>query len=222
MKVELVVKSEGQNKYKGLSSEQIIAAIARHGVIKSDNGKLVIYLMDKKHWSPLDMINFVFEVETSRAMGRELLRHRSMNFQESSQRYQAHLQTEPIELRKQAEHNRQSSTDVFDPVISLGWEHEVKASEAIEQHLKQTNKLYQALMGAGVARECARFILPECTTTTITTNGTLRSWLAFLNVRMDDNAQKEIRLIAEQIGNALEQELPNVFSQIQWQDGLFM
>ena len=222
MKVELVVKSEGQNKYKGLSSEQIIAAIARHGVIKSDNGKLVIYLMDKKHWSPLDMINFVFEVETSRAMGRELLRHRSMNFQESSQRYQAHLQTEPIELRRQAEHNRQSSTDVFDPMISLGWEHEVKASEAIEQYLKQTNKLYQALMGVGVSRECARFILPECTTTTITANGTLRSWLAFLNVRMDDNAQKEIRLIAEQIGNALEQELPNVFSQIQWQDGLFM
>jgi thymidylate synthase (FAD) len=222
MKVELVVKSEGQNKYKGLSSEEIIAAIARHGVIKSDNGKLVIYLMDKKHWSPLDMINFVFEVETSRAMGRELLRHRSMNFQESSQRYQAHLQTEPIELRRQAEHNRQSSTDVFDPMISLGWEHEVKASEAIEQYLKQTNKLYQALMGVGVSRECARFILPECTTTTITANGTLRSWLAFLNVRMDDNAQKEIRLIAEQIGNALEQELPNVFSQIQWQDGLFM
>ncbi len=75
MKVELVSKTEGIGKYKNLSSEEIVSAIARHGIIKEDNGKLVRYLMSNAHWSPLDMINFTFEVETSRAIARQV-RHK--------------------------------------------------------------------------------------------------------------------------------------------------
>src|SRR5690625_859029 len=88
MKVELVTKTQGVGKYKELSSEEIISAIARHGTIKEDNGRLVKYLMDHKHWSPLEFLNFTFEIETSRAIGRQMLRHRSMSgIQEWSQRY---------------------------------------------------------------------------------------------------------------------------------------
>ena len=87
MKIELVSKTHGVGKYEGLTSEQIVAAVARHGVIKEDNGKLVKYLMDNAHWSPLDMINFAFEIETSRDIGRQILRHQSIKFQEHSTRY---------------------------------------------------------------------------------------------------------------------------------------
>jgi thymidylate synthase (FAD) len=82
--------------------------------------------------------------------------------------------------------------------------------------------LYNKLIEAGVAKECARMILPECTTTTMTFNGTLRSWLSFLNVRCDHHAQLEIVELAKQVGEALEKEMPNVFSTIDWRKGMFM
>ena len=226
-KVELVSKTQGVGKYEGLTSEEIISAIARHGVIKEDNGKLVKYLMDNKHWSPLDMINFSFEIETSRAIGRQLLRHASIKPQEHSQRYSDRVLFEPIELRKEHSTNRQSSTEVFNPEISFydfGKNNGVtlKSDKAIDKILSTIESMYEGLIKAGVAKECARMILPECTTTTMTFNGTLRSWLSFLNVRCDHHAQLEIVEIAKQVGEALEKEMPNVFSTIDWRKGMFM
>lgn len=225
MQVQLVSQTMGAGKYADLNSEEIISAIARHGIIKEDNGKLIKYLMDNLHWSPLDMINFVFEIETSRAIGRQILRHKSMQFQEHSQRYSDRVEFEPIELRKEHPTNRQSSTELFDPMITIS--HELgsatgSATKMVESVLVGIQDVYNILIEAGIAKECARMILPECTKTTLTVNGTLRSWLSFLNVRMDEHAQKEIRLIAEEIGNELESELPNVFKQIDWRKGLFM
>lgn len=231
MKVEIVTKTEGVNKYKGLTSEEIIAAIARHGIIKEDKGRLVKYLMDSKHWSPLDMINFGFEIETSRSIGRQLLRHSSIKPQEHSQRYSNRVEFEPIELRMEHPTNRQSSTDVIG-VVSVdnrGWEYignyehpaynaVVKASDA----LVRIEEAYFAMLEAGVAKECAREFLPGCTRTTITMNGSLRSWLSFLNVRMDHHTQKEAVLIATIIGEELEKEMPKVFSTINWRVGMFM
>ena len=230
MQVSLVTKTVGVGKYSELSSEEIIAAIARHGIIKEDNGKLVKYLMEVQHWSPLDMINFGFEIETSRAIGRQILRHASIKPQEHSQRYSSRIWFEPIELRKEHPTNRQSSTEVFNPKIipyTNPWTGEdegdkMDAQTIIKEYLQDIEHLYDKLIDAGVAKECARMILPECTTTTMTLNGTLRSWLSFLNVRMDHHAQKEVRVIAEEIGNALELELPNVFSIIDWRKGMFM
>ena len=219
MYVDLVSKTTGVGKYKNLSSEEIIAAIARHGTIKKDNGKLVKYLMSNRHWSPLDMISFAFEIETSRDIGRQILRHKSAFFQEHSTRYSDRVGFEPIELRKEHPTNRQSSTEVFDPYIeSL----DDKASESIEKHLAHVEKLYHALLDAGVAKECARSVLPGCLTTTMTINATLRTWLSFLNVRCEQHSQREIREIAELIGARLEKELPNVFQQIDWRNGFFM
>ena len=222
MYVKFVGKTVGLNKYSELNSEEIVAAIARHGVVKEDNGKLVRYLMDHKHWSPLDMINFVFEIETSRAMGRHIIRHSSLKPQEHSQRYSNRIQFEPIELRKESKINRQSSTEVFDPIMKLYLGGEYKASQTIEHALNHINNIYNRLIKAGVAKECARMILPECTTTIMTFNGTLRSWLSFLNVRVHEDAQKEVRDIAYLIGEYLEKELPNVFNKINWKQGLFM
>ena len=218
-KIQLVAKTEGVGKYKGLTSEEIISAIARHGVIKEDGGKLVKYLMKEHHWSPLDMINFTFEVETSRAIARQWLRHSSIKPQEHSQRYSDRVLFEDIELRKEHPTNRQSSMDVFNPLIGYS---ENRASKMIEEHLENTEKLYKDLIEAGVAKECARMILPECTTTTLTFNGSLRSWLSFLNVRLNNHSQKEIVVLAEKVLEILKEEMPNVFSEIDTDNGLFM
>ena len=225
MKVELVSKTEGIGKYKNLSSEEIVSAIARHGIIKEDNGKLVRYLMSNAHWSPLDMINFTFEVETSRAIGRQILRHASIKFQEHSQRYSDKVVFEPIELRKEHPTNRQSSTEIFNPIIknnSSYIQNDETANDLIVQTLDYLEEIYSSLIQAGIAKECARMILPECTQSTLSANGTLRSWLSFLNVRLDHHAQKECQDIAKLIGNQLQKEMPNVFSQIDWKNGMFM
>lgn len=224
-KVELVSKTQGVGKYEGLTSEEIISAIARHGIIKEDNGKLVKYLMDNKHWSPLDMINFSFEVETSRAIARQWLRHSSLKPQEHSQRYSDKVIFENIELRKEDKINRQSSTEVFNPIVEGNYDtiqEDIQADILIGDLLKQIEEAYQGLIEAGVAKECARMILPECTQTTLTFNGSLRSWLSFLNVRCDHHAQKEIQELATLVGEILEQEMPKVFSSINWKKGMFM
>jgi thymidylate synthase (FAD) len=222
-KVQLVTKTTGVGKYEELNSEEIISAIARHGIIKEDNGKLVKYLMSNAHWSPLDMINFTFEIETSRAIGRQILRHASIKFQEHSQRYSDKVVFESIELRKEDKVNRQSSTEIFNPLVwTADKQRECEANEAVLEVLNQIEDLYKNLINAGVAKECARMILPECTQSTLSANGTLRSWLSFLNVRLDHHAQKECQEIAEQIGLALEKELPNVFGNINWKTGMFL
>ena len=222
MKVELVSKTQGVGKYEGLTSEEIVAAIARHGIIKEDNGKLVKYLMDNAHWSPLDMINFTFEIETSRDIGRQILRHQSIKFQEHSTRYSDRVQFEPVELRREDKVNRQSSTEVFDPIVIYDGVTTCKASIEIDEMLGKIEFLYRSLLEVGVAKECARKILPGCLTTTMSANGTLRSWLAFLNVRCDHHAEKEIQDIAYEIGKVLENEMPGVFGQIRWREGMFM
>ena len=221
MRVELVGKTIGVGKYSNLNSEEIVSAIARHGIIKEDNGKLVKYLMDNKHVSPLDMINFIFEIQTSLSIGRQLLRHASIKPQEHSLRYAKAVGFENIELRAEDKKNRQSSTEVFDPYIKFETS-EQQASEVIVDLLNHIQDVYNSLLEAGVAKECARFILPNCTTTVMTFNGSLRSWLSLLNVRMDNHAQKECRDIAKAIGEELEKELPNVFSTIHWRKGMFM
>lgn len=228
MKVELVAKTTGVGKYKELTSEEIVASIARHGVIKQDNGKLVKYLMKEKHWSPLDMINFTFEVETSRAIGRQWLRHASLKPQEHSQRYSDRVLFEDIELRFEHPTNRQSSTETAGR-INHGegmWSTRKEGMEAfLMEGLNLLNLIedyYKRGLDKGIAKECMRNFLPECTTSTLTFNGSLRSWLSFLNVRCDHHSQKEIVVLATLVGEALEKEMPNVFAQIDWRKGMFL
>lgn len=238
-KVQLVSKTEGIGKYKGLTSEEVVSAIARHGIIKEDGGKLVKYLMTNLHWSPLDMINFTFEVETSRDIGRQILRHQSIKFQEHSTRYSDRVFFEDIELRLEHPTNRQSSTETVCTIskndkatysmdtIDMGGIKPIENKyrdygNKVFNLLSEIENLYKEGIELGIAKECVRKILPGCLTTTMAANGTLRSWLAFLNVRLDHHAEKEIQILAKNIGEILAEEMPNVFSEIDWKNGMFM
>ena len=184
---------------------------------------LLSYLVRHKHWSPFEHGHATFEIETSKAIGIQLIRHRSFSFQEFSQRYQDvnRLDTifEPIELRSQCEDNRQSSVEVIDPQIPVEGG-TLLASDMIRTYLSSAHKLYNQLLEAGVAREQARMVLPLATTTKIHMTGSIRSWIHFLELRDDSHAQKEIQMVAKEIkrifisefpviSKALEYELPN-------------
>lgn len=230
MKVELVGSTKGEGKYENLNHEEIISAIARHGVIKEDNGKLIKYLMDNAHWSPLDMVDFTFEVETSRAIGRQWLRHSSIKPQEHSQRYSDRVLFENIELRLEDKVNRQSSTEVVATLhndVNMCFSnakyinYNTFGSEGLEL-LDKIKDYYERGIKLGIAKECMRSFLPECTTSTLTFKGSVRSWLSFLNVRCDHHSQKEIQKLALLVGEELERKMPNVFSRIDWRKGMFM
>lgn len=194
---------------EGVSTAEFAAYVARIGKVKENPERLMAYLIKHKHWSPFEHTFLTFKIRTSRAIGRELLRHRSFTFQELSQRYEEVLEMEPIELRKQAENNRQSSGEVFDTWLDTY--EQPKASEAISDMMKKVFTLYEDLLKAGVARECARFILPECTSTTILMSGNLRSWIHFLELRDDTRAQKEAQEIAKEIKVQITKEVPGLF-----------
>ena len=200
--------------------EKTIVEVARVSSSRKDKlsnyAGLVKYLAKHAHWSPFEHASFTFEIQTSKAIGIQLIRHRSFSFQEFSQRYQDVNQMqemfEPIELRKQCEDNRQSSSEVFNPEIRPGF----KASHLIEHVLGATRHAYNELIAAGVAREQARFILPLCTNTTIHMTGNVRSWIHFLALRDDAHAQKEIQLIAREIKTILADRLPTVAEALNW------
>jgi thymidylate synthase (FAD) len=175
---------------------------------------LLKYLVRHKHWSPFEHGHATFEIETSKAIGIQLIRHRSFAFQEFSQRYQDvnHLGDifEPIELRAQCEDNRQSSTEVIDPIIR-GINPNIEstlAGGAINSFLSKAHDLYNQLLEAGVAREQARMVLPLATTTKIHMTGSIRSWIHFLELRDDDHAQKEIQTVAKEIKRIFIREFP--------------
>lgn len=199
--------------------EKIIAYIAR--VSNPDNqdnpdyAKLIKYLIRNNHWSPFEHAFMTFEITTSMAIGEQLLRHRSFTFQKFSGRYSEFTEFEPIELRKQATKNRQSSLEVFDPIIDSfhvygAPDYEVHASEAIIQHLKTTTELYRRLIDAGVAKEQARFVLPATTQTTMYMTGSIRSWIHYIELRDDEHVQKEHRLITQAIRSIFNEYLPTV------------
>jgi len=171
---------------------------------------LLKYLVRHKHWSPFEHGHATFEIETSKAIGIQLIRHRSFAFQEFSQRYQDVNRLgdifEPIELRAQCEDNRQSSTEVIDPKIQM--ETNQSASETIDAFLGKAHSLYNKLLEAGVAREQARMVLPLATTTKIHMTGSILSWIHFLELRDDDHAQKEIQMVAKEIKRIFIREFP--------------
>lgn len=222
MKVELVTKSVGVGPYEGMSAGEIIEVVARHGKIK-DYGKLILYLTREKHWSPLEHVHFTFKVETSRAISAQIFRHKSLHFQELSQRYDVIDEIEEIEIRRQSEKNRQSSTEIFNPmIVSDDKENTGFANRVIQNTIKRTLSVYKDLVNSGVARECARMILPMGSKTTIHITGNVRDLLAFLNVRCDHHAQKEVRAIAMRMGEELEKEMPEVMKSLDWRSGMFM
>ncbi len=177
---------------------------------------LLRYLVQHKHWSPFEHGHATFEIETSKAIGIQLIRHRSFAFQEFSQRYQDVNRLgdifEPLELRAQCEDNRQSSTEIINPSLQRqfngGGVKSYTAKQVINKHFESSHALYNDLLEAGVAREQARMVLPLNTTTKIHMTGSIRSWVHFLELRDDDHAQKEIQLVAQEIKKHFVKQFP--------------
>jgi thymidylate synthase (FAD) len=212
------------------NAEEHIVEVARVSSSRKDKKAkpegLLSYLVRHKHWSPFEHGHATFEIETSKAIGIQLIRHRSFSFQEFSQRYQDVNKLEeifePIEFRAQCEDNRQSSTEVIDPTIcvEMGFpprEVPYKASHAVKDLLTKTHEVYNALLDAGVAREQARMVLPLATTTKIHMTGSIRSWIHFLELRDDEHAQKEIQLVAKEIKKHFIKEFPVISNALNYE-----
>jgi len=207
------------------NAEDHIVEVARVSSSRKDKKSkpegLLRYLVQHKHWSPFEHGHATFEIETSKAIGIQLIRHRSFAFQEFSQRYQdvnrLESMFEPIELRSQCEDNRQSSVDIIDPKLPILGEEGSPASEIIKGHLDLTHRLYNKLLDAGVAREQARMILPLTTKTKIHMTGSIRSWVHFLELRDDSHAQKEIQLVAQEIKRIFIKEFPIISNALKYE-----
>lgn len=180
-----------------MHAEQLIAYCARvsnptnqlnHGTAD----KLLEYMVTHQHWSPFEMAHAVIEIETTRDIARQILRHRSFSFQEFSQRY-AEVDAEPVirEARLQDTKNRQNSNETDDDALKIWWD-AMQRRQAVES----LNAYYEAL-GRGIAKEVARSVLPEgLTPSRLYMSGTIRSWIHYIQLRTGNGTQKEHREIA--------------------------
>ena len=170
--------------------------------------RLIKYLIKHKHWSPFEMASMQVEINTTRAIAAQILRHRSFSFQEFSQRYSSAGDLPSIglpHLRSQDLKNKQASHDDLDPdVVDL-------MNKQIQQIYHSTFDYYEYLLSKGVAKECARSILPLGTPTRLYMSGSIRSWIHYIQIRAGIETQLEHRLIAEAIKDIFEEQLPSVF-----------
>jgi len=159
---------------------------------KETNEKLIRYLTMNQHWSPLEMVSICLEIETTRDIARQILRHRSFSFQEFSQRYAvAVLGNELKEARMQDHKNRQNSVETEDWNLKTEWEKKQMEIAA------ETAKVYEWALEKGIAKEQARAVLPEgLTVSRMYMNGTLRSWVHYIQLRSGNGTQKEHREVA--------------------------
>lgn len=190
-------------------AERLIVKMAR--VSNRDNEdnwatgpRLLRYLIEHKHWSPLEMASLCVQINTERDIAAQILRHRSFSFQELSTRYtQTGLATCPA-FRRQDEKNRQSSYDDI-PEADL-----IRFNAAASQVLGRAYGVYESLLSQGVAKETARRILPLCTPTTLYMHGTLRSWIHYIQIRTNADTQLEHRLIAKACKTIFAQQFPTI------------
>jgi thymidylate synthase (FAD) len=171
------------------------------------SAKLIRYLIKHKHFSPFEMVNMCVEINTTRSIAAQILRHRSFTFQEFSQRY-ATVAALPVipELRLQDHTNRQNSIEA----TSEDKERLKGLIDCIDNHFASSMFLYEELLEAGVAKECAREVLPLATPTRLYMNGTIRSWLHYCDLRTANGTQREHAKIAASVQDLLYEELPNV------------
>ena len=180
-----------------------------------DFARLLRYCIKHKHWSIFEQASMTVEIETTRGIAAQILRHRSFTFQEFSQRYAdaSLLGGIPIpELRKQDTKNRQNSTDDLDPVIVN--KHKVQMYKLFNDAVK----LYKDMIADGVAKECARFVLPLATPTRLYMSGTVRSWIHYIDLRSANGTQKEHMDIANGCKDIFSEQFPNV-SKALWEEG---
>ena len=167
--------------------------------------KLLKYLLKHKHFSPFEMANVCMEIETTRDIARQILRHRSFSFQEFSQRYASVQEFDTRECRLQDTKNRQNSLTTDDLILQDWW-------QAAQNRVKsEAEFMYQAALNRGIAKEQARALLPEgMAMSRMYMNGTLRSWLHYIEVRTDPSTQKEHRDVAEACKSVIATLCPSI------------
>jgi thymidylate synthase (FAD) len=181
----------------------------------SDNyAKLLAYCIKNKHWSIFEMASMGLEVNTTRGIAAQILRHRSFNFQEFSQRYaDTTLLAEEIplfELRRQDDKNRQNSIDDIPDEVRAKW------GMKIREHFAKAKSIYDGMIADGIAKECARFILPLATPTRLYIHGNIRSWIHYIELRSSNGTQKEHMLIAEEAKRIFSEQFPTVSEALGW------
>jgi len=198
-------------------AEKMMGYIARvSNPSNQDNEKyagLLKYCIKHNHWSVFEQSSMTLEIETNRAIAAQILRHRSFTFQEFSQRYAASTALGDIdlpELRRQDLKNRQNSTDDLDPEIVE------KLNKQMITLFSSSKALYEQMLSQGVAKECARMVLPLCTPTRIYMTGSCRSWIHYINLRSAHGTQKEHMVIAEGCRKVFTEQFPAVSEALEW------
>ena len=189
-------------------AEQLIGKIARVSNPANEDNPNVVgllkYLIKHKHWSPFEMASMCLEIHTTRAISPQILRHRSFAFQEFSQRYAVATEYELPHLRRQDVVNRQNSIDDVPQAVNKNF------GKDIFHHMQQSISLYQRMLDAGIAKECARAVLPLNTTTRLYMSGTIRSWLHYIDLRSWHGTQWEHTQIALNALAILKEQLPTI------------
>ena len=202
-------------------AEKTMAHIARvSNPSNQDNEKfagLLKYCINHQHWSVFEQSSMTLEIETTRAIAAQILRHRSFTFQEFSQRYadSTQLGVIPIpKLRKQDLKNRQNSTDDLDDFVRQ------KLELQMQTLFDSATALYQQMLEEGVAKECARMVLPLCTPTRIYMTGSCRSWIHYIELRSAHGTQKEHMDIAQACKTVFIEQFPIVSEALEWRNGV--
>jgi thymidylate synthase (FAD) len=176
--------------------------------------KLLGYCIKHNHWSVFEQSFMTLEIETTRGLAAQILRHRSFTYQEFSQRYaDSSLLSETIplpELRRQDTKNRQNSIDDIDPFVRQ--EFQIK----MQKHFEEGMKLYQEMLDASIAKECARFVLPLATPTRLYMSGSCRSWIHYITLRSANGTQKEHMDIAEECKKIFVEQFPTCAEALEW------
>jgi len=216
--VKLIATTVGAGELSGKTGQEIISYNARvsnpNNQLKFETtAKLLSYCIRENHWSIFEQADMTVEINTTRGIAAQILRHRSFTFQEFSQRYaDTKLLDKPIipDLRRQDTKNRQNSID------DLGDYKKLQLQTLIHNHFNQSQELYDSLLEQGIAKECARFVLPLATPTRIYMKGSVRSWIHYLQLRSTIGTQKEHRDIAREIKKVFTQEYPDVALALEW------
>ena len=217
--VKLISATQGAGELEGKGPQEVITYVARvsnpHNQTNFDTASgLLRYCIKHEHWSIFETASLTLEINTSRGIAAQILRHRSFTFQEFSQRYaDTNLLDSNInvpELRRQDTKNRQNSIDDIPPGVRQDYQ------QKIEKHFSDSMHLYNNLLDSGVAKECARFVLPLACPTRIYMTGSCRSWLHYINLRSSNGTQEEHRLVAEGCKDVFKQVFPDVSTALEW------
>jgi len=199
-------------------AEQTMAYVARvsnpNNQENPNYAKLLGYCIKHNHWSVFEQSFMTLEIETTRGLAAQILRHRSFTYQEFSQRYaDSSLLSEKIELpelRRQDTKNRQNSIDDIDPFVKQKYE------MLMQNHFRDAMALYQTMLDEGIAKECARFVLPLATPTRLYMSGSCRSWIHYITLRSANGTQKEHMDIAEACKKIFVEQFPTCAEALEW------